>query len=495
MSPSIEPVTIQTLGQSFFRLYMAKYPEVFQKWVLEQLGYEYTESYDGKLFPHISEVPKGYKGPKSEEEIQQDEDEPIDDLDENKLDEDEPIDDLDENELDEDEPIDDLDEEELDEDDEFEDLDEEELDEDDEFEDDDDDDDEFEDDDDDDFDYDEFDDGDEFDDDEFDDDDDDDEDDLSMNLNTLGAYQTEEDDELENDEEEEFEEEDDEFEEEEEEFDDDEEEEEEEDDDDDDDDDDEWPFNLKLKDLPEFIYFSNLKHAGKPKFKSTYLQFLLLQENDANTELNLLNDFTKFTRYSRQMNMAQMAVYVGDYPFHSPTKIDDFCHKFYFPLLDLTQIAVDTVAKHDDFHIQLLAIFNHHMPIADKVECIVAGMLRTYHEKGLEDAEYYFRLLELTETPKNLPALNQIFDRLAISPEYQHLQRNTLAEYPRTLDEVEQHIMQVMVNKAITFMYKTKKDALDAASTMNLKPVEFQMLLNHIKATNGVVKAVRTHLR
>jgi hypothetical protein len=335
MSPSsTEPIAIQTLGVPFFRQYMARYPEVFQKWVLEYLGYEYKESYKDQLFPHISELPKGYD--KSPEESEK-------------------------------------------------------------------------------------------------------------------AYQRRKDKEGPKD--------------------------------------DSWPFGVKLEEVPEFIYYANLRNVGKPKFQTTYIQFKLLEQNDALMEVHMLGDFMSYMRYSTKFNLMQKAFYIGDYPFHSPTTVDGGSLKSTFDLTDLTQLPTHVLTQHPDFHIHVLAMFNHLLPESEKVDFIVSGMVRTYQEKGAEEAEYYFRLLELTETPKNLPALNQIFARLAHTPEYQHLHRNALAEYPRTVDPLQQQIMQVMVDKTIAIMYKTNKDAQDSASTMKLEPVEFQMLLNQIEAMGGVVKA------
>jgi hypothetical protein len=330
-SPSTEPIAIQTLGQPFFRQYMAKYPDVFQAWILDVLNYECTISYEDKLFAHVSEVPRGYEIGKK----------------------------------------------------------------------------------------------------------------INKKAKNREPYEPKEG----------------------------------------------WYTNDPLTEAHDFTYYANIRHKGKTKFEGNYIIYKLIEVNDSSLVHEVLKDYTHFLLYTDVELVNPLVMYIGDYPFHSPTKIDQRMHQFCFDCIDLTQQSTDTITQHPDFHIHVLAMFNHQMPEAEKVDFIVSGMVRTYEEKGVEEAEYYFRLVELTETPKNLPALNQVLERLAAIPAFQPLQRNTLAAYPRTLDPVEQQITQMFVDKALTVMYKKNEDALGAARTMNLKPVEFQMLLHQIEAMGGVVKA------
>jgi hypothetical protein len=338
---SIAPANIQTLGQPFFRLYLSKYPEVFQQWILDHLAYEFALSYPDRLFPHISEIPKGY--------------------------------DIFYNEPD-----------------------------------------------------------------------------ATTTANTVIAEEDEDEEEYD-------------------------------------------PYSkqlppIKLSDVSEFTYYARLRSKGKTQFCGVYLQFKFLEANDYDLIHNLMDDYLTCYSYTKVSRILPIPIYIGDYPFYSPTREVCLFHRFSSTILDLTQFPLDKITTQADFHIHVLAMFNHQMPEAEKVDFIVDGMKRTHQEKGMEEAEYYFRLLELSETPKNLPALLQIFERLAHLPEYQHLQRKTLSENSQTWTADKLNILQVMIDKAITVMYKTDKNALEAARFMDFEPVEFQTLLNHVDALGGVVK-------
>lgn len=343
-SPSFEPVSIQNLGQPFFRQYMAKYPEVFQRWILEVRGYEYTESYQGKLFPHLTEVPVGFQIPYE--------------IDDEKSEE------------------------------------------------------------------------------------------ISLDSNTeADNEENQEDDSSDND----------------------------------------FP-DIDLSKVPEFVYFANLRHKGKTKYCGAYLQMKWLEENDLDLTETMMRDHNYIYFYTDSRRVLQVILYVGDYPFYSPTRKDDlFFIKFSCTVTDLTQMRPKKITKHPDFHIHILSMFNHLMPDDEKVDFIIQGMLRIYHQRGTEEAEYYFHLLELTETPKNRPTLNRIFDQLANTPEYQHLQRSLVYPIPPKLDEIEETIMLTIIDKTITLMYRQNIDALKAAHIMNLNALEYQTLLNRLAGIGEVI--------
>jgi hypothetical protein len=339
MSASIDPVANQTMGQPFFRHYMAKYPEVFQQWVLAELGLEYTLSFQDRHFPHLSEVPRGYEIDK--------------------------------------EPT------------------------------------------------------------------------RKGKTPNEDSYEPA----------------------------------------------DGWICNDDFPTEHDFTYYANIRSKGKPTFQGTYIQFKLIAENSTDLTFQMFNDYSQFVIRTYVEKLKQVVMYIGDYPFHTPTKMNGQDLKMTFSFIDLTQLPLDKVTSYPDFHVQLLAMFNHQMPEVEKVNCMVAGMMHVYHEKGIEDAEYYYHLLELTETAKNSPALDQVFAQLATTPEYQPFQRKALTKFPHTMDEAELKIMQVIIDKTIKYMYKRNEDALEAARALDLNPAEFQALLNRVEANGGVVKAEKPHLR
>jgi hypothetical protein len=245
-----------------------------------------------------------------------------------------------------------------------------------------------------------------------------------------------------------------------------------------------WP-KVTLENLPEYIYYAYIKKNGRKEFKQTHVQFKLQQENDPFLDTVLLEDFITIMRYTEKQNLTQVMVYIGDFPFFSPTKIKSFTLLYRYDLIDLTQIPLKAFIDHYDFHVQMLAIFNHNMPLAEKVRFIVEGMIRAHKVKGPEEAEFYYHLLQLTETRKNYQALDQIFDNLATKPEFKHLQRTKRVDLSPTVDETEERIIQAVVEKAATVMQRRSGNAMQVARLLDLKPVEYQQLLSKIEAVGG----------